>query len=247
MVNLMISRIMKQITSKKIIYWLLGETAGRTSVAVWKRLWGMPVEAGGKIAEKVAQEALISMQESIAELTNAVAKVVATYNLAQQQYNNKLEEFQLSERQAQLAHRNGNEELARLAIAKAIAIEKILPKLSERVGAVQITMNKAKAKLQRETEKLEAYKLELANLKSLTLVNDAMGEIGSISTALDLDAAQSQFGDAKNSIEKRSLLEEARAELSENHSAALADEIDALSLDAEIEKRFKNLASNPEL
>jgi phage shock protein A len=241
------SRIMKKITPKKITYWLLGETAGRTSIAVWKRLWGMPVEAGGKIAEKVAQEALISMQESIAELTNAVAKVVATYNLAQQQYNNKQEEFQLSERQAQLAHRNGNEELARLAITKAIAIEKILPQLSERVGAVQITMNKAKAKLQRETEKLEAYKLELANLKSLTLVNEAMGEIGSISTALDLDAAQSQFGDAKNSIEKRSLLEEARAELSENPSAALADEIDALSLEAEIEKRFKSLTSNPEL
>ncbi|MEY2855824.1 MAG: hypothetical protein RLZZ74_133 [Cyanobacteriota bacterium] len=241
------SRIMKKITPKKITYWLLGETAGRTSIAVWKRLWGMPVEAGGKIAEKVAQEALISMQESIAELTNAVAKVVATYNLAQQQYNNKQEEFQLSERQAQLAHRNGNEELARLAITKAIAIEKILPQLSERVGAVQITMNKAKAKLQRETEKLEAYKLELANLKSLTLVNEAMGEIGSISTALDLDAAQSQFGDAKNSIEKRSLLEEARAELSENPSVALADEIDALSLEAEIEKRFKSLTSNPEL
>jgi phage shock protein A len=238
---------MKKITPKKITYWLLGETAGRTSIAVWKRLWGMPVEAGGKIAEKVAQEALISMQESIAELTNAVAKVVATYNLAQQQYNNKQEEFQLSERQAQLAHRNGNEELARLAITKAIAIEKILPQLSERVGAVQITMNKAKAKLQRETEKLEAYKLELANLKSLTLVNEAMEEIGSISTALDLDAAQSQFGDAKNSIEKRSLLEEARAELSENPSVALADEIDALSLEAEIEKRFKSLTSNPEL
>jgi phage shock protein A len=78
-------------------------------------------------------------------------------------------------------------------------------------------------------------------------VNEAMGEIGSISTALDLDAAQSQFGDAKNSIEKRSLLEEARAELSENPSAALADEIDALSLEAEIEKRFKSLTSNPEL
>lgn len=237
---------MKKITSKKITYWLVGETAGRTLVAAWKWLWGMPVEAGGKIAEKVAQEALISMQESIAELTNAVAKVVATYNLAQQQYNNKLEEFRLSERQAQLAQHQGNDELARIAITKAIAIEKILPQLSERVGAVQITMNKAKAKLQRETEKLAAYKLELANLKSLTLVNEAMGEIGNISTALDLEAAQSQFGEAKNSIEKRSLLEEARAELSENPTVALADEIDALSLDAEIEKRLKSLANNPE-
>jgi phage shock protein A len=63
---------------------------------------------------------------------------------------------------------------------------------------------------------------------------------------LDLEAAQSQFGEAKNSIEKRSLLEEARAELSENPTVALADEIVALSLDAEIEKRLKSLANNPE-
>ncbi|MCC0178443.1 PspA/IM30 family protein [Waterburya agarophytonicola K14] len=237
---------MKQVNPKKITYWLLGETAGRISVALWKRLWGMPLEAGGKVAQKVAQESIVSMQESIAQLSTAVAKVVSTYNLAQQQYNNKLKDYQEAERQAQLAHNKGNEEAARLAITKAIAIEKILPQLSERVGAAQMTMNKAKAKLKRETEKLEAYKLELENLESLTLVNQAMAEMGGISTEWGLDSARSQFAEAKNGIEKRALLEEAKAELTENPNDVLADEIDALSLEAEIEKRFKNLNSQQE-
>lgn len=237
---------MKKITPKKVTYWLLGETAGRTSVAVWKRLWGLPIEQGGVVAQKVAAESIISMQESIAQLSNAVAKVVSTYNLAQQQYNNKLGEFHQAEKQAQLAHSKGNEDAARLAITKAIAIEKILPQLSERVETAQITMNKAKAKLKRETERLEAYKLELENLESLTVVNQAMAEMGQFTNELDLDSARSQFADAKNGIEKRALLDEAKAELGENPSEALADEIDALSLEAEIEKRFKSLGSHQE-
>ena len=237
---------MKKITPKKVTYWLLGETAGRTSVAVWKRLWGLPIEQGGVVAQKVAAESIISMQESIAQLSNAVAKVVSTYNLAQQQYNNKLGEFHQAEKQAQLAHSKGNEDAARLSITRAIAIEKILPQLSERVSTAEITMNKAKAKLKRETERLEAYKLELENLESLTLVNQAMAEMGQFTSELDLDSARSQFADAKSGIEKRALIDEAKGELSENPSEVLADEIDALSLEAEIEKRFNSLGSHQE-
>ena len=107
-------------------------------------------------------------------------------------------------------------------------------------------MKKAKAKLKRETERLEAYKLELENLESLTLVNQAMAEMGGISTELGLDSARSQFADAKNGIEKRALLEEARVELAENPNDILADEIDALSLEAEIEKRFNSLNGRTE-
>ena len=237
---------MKQINPKKITYWLLGETAGRTSVGIWKYLWGIPVEGGGKVAQKVAQESIASMQESIAELSTAVAKIVSTYNLAQQQYNNKLESRQEAEKQAQLAHNKGNEEAARLAITKAIAIEKILPQLSDRVEAAQTTMNKAKAKLKREIEKLEAYKLELENLESLTLVNQAMAEIDGISNEWGFDSARSQFTEVKNSIHRKALLEEAKVELAENPNEILAGEIDALSLEAEIEKRFNSLNSQQE-
>ena len=237
---------MKQINPKKITYWLLGDTAGRTSVAIWKYLWGIPVEGGGKIAQKVAQESIASMQESISQLSHAVAKVVSTQNLAQQQYDNKLKEYHEAEKQAQLAHSNGNEDAARLAITKAIAIDKILPQLRERVETTQITTNKAKAKLKREIEKLETYKLELENLKSLTLVNQAMAEIDGISDEWGFNSARTQFTEVKNSIEKRALLEEAKVELAENPNEVLAGEIDALSLEAEIEKRFKSLNSQQE-
>ena len=63
---------------------------------------------------------------------------------------------------------------------------------------------------------------------------------------MGLDSARSQFTEVKNSIEKKALLEEAKVELAENPNDLLAGEIDALSLEAEIEKRFKSLNSQQE-
>lgn len=227
--------------NKKVTYWLLGETAGRTSVAAWKWLWGLPVESGGKIAKNVAQESIVSMEESIAKLKEAVAKIAAAYGLAKQQYHLKADELKQAEEQAKVAHSKGNQEAARLAISKAIAIEKILPQLSDRVAQAEATMQKAQNKLKRETEKLAAYKLEMKNLETLSKINGAMAEISHISTNFDLDSAQSQFANAKDGIEQKALLESAKADLSENPSEELQAEIELLSLEAEIDERLKKL------
>ena len=120
---------MKKIILKRFIYWLLGETAERTLVGTWKWAWGLPVKPRGKIAQKVAQESLQSMQQSIAQLTEGVSKVVAGYKLTQERYDKKQREFQ----EAELAYRRGDEEAARLLITKAIAIEKIMPQLKQQV------------------------------------------------------------------------------------------------------------------
>ena len=209
--------------NKKITYWLLGETAGRTSVAAWKWLWGLPVESGGKIAK------------------NAVATIVAAYELARKEYQLKQDELQEAEKQAKIAHDKGHQEAARLAITKAIAIEKIMPQLSDRVAQGEAMKQRASNKLKRETEKLEAYKLEMENLATMSKINDAMAQLNQISTDFNLDVARSQFSDAKDSIEQKAFLESAKTDLGENQSAKLSAEIDLLSLEAEIDNRLKNL------
>ncbi|MDJ0588449.1 MAG: PspA/IM30 family protein [Pleurocapsa sp. MO_226.B13] len=227
--------------NKKITYWLLGETAGRTSVAAWKWLWGLPVESGGKIAKNVAEESIASMQESIAQLKDAVATIVAAYELAKQEYNLKQDELEEAEKQAKVARDRGNLEAARLAITKAIAIEKILPKLSDRLAQAEAMKHKAQNKLKREIEKLEAYKLEMDNLATLSKINGAMAQLNQISTDFNLDVARSQFTEAKDSIEKKAFLESAKTELEANQPEELSAEIDLLSLEAEIDDRLKNL------
>ncbi|MBW4574517.1 MAG: PspA/IM30 family protein [Aphanothece sp. CMT-3BRIN-NPC111] len=232
---------MKRITLKKILYWFIGETAGRSSVAVWKWLWGLPVEPGGKIAEKVAQESLQSMQQSVVQLTAAVARVVAAYEQAKQKYNRKQEEFYQSEKQAQLAYGQGNQEAARLAITKAIMVEKILPQLSQQVAKAEKLMIAAKEKLNREREKVEAYKLEMINIQALSEMNQAMKDIVNITTELDIESSRSQFEEAQGAIEGRYLRENAQAELLENPTEKLEAQVNQLTLDEEINRRLQQL------
>lgn len=227
--------------NKKITYWLLGKTAGRTSIAAWNWLWGLPVESGGKIARNVASESIVSMQESISKLTKAVAKIVAAHDLARQQYQAKIDELQQAEKQAQVASSNGNQEAARLAIAKAIATEKILPQMSDRLTHATDMMHKAQSKLKREVEKLEAYKLEMSNLEALSKLNGVMAEISQINDDFDISSAKNQFAEAKDSIEQKAFLETAKSQLCENPAEELEAEIDLMSLEAEIDHRLKEL------
>lgn len=230
---------MKKITFKKIIYWLLGETAGRSLVGTWKWLWGLPVESGGKVAQKVAQESLQSMQESVAQLTEKVSKVVAAYRLTKEKYNQKQKEFQEAERQAEVAYHRGDQEAARLLITKAIALEKIIPQLKEQVEKAKQISTTATEKLKKEKEKIQAYKLDMANLKTLSELNETMAHIHDISTELDIDSARSQFEEAQNKIEERYILETTKAELVKDETEQLQANIDQLSLEAEINCRLE--------
>ncbi len=62
---------------KKVLYWLMGEKAGRTIVGAWNWLWGLPVASGGEVSVVVAEESLRSMQESVQKLATAVSTQVA--------------------------------------------------------------------------------------------------------------------------------------------------------------------------
>jgi phage shock protein A len=146
---------------KKIIYWLMGEKAGRTLVGTWNWLWGIPVESGGQVAVEVAEESLRSMQESVQKLAAAVATQVAAYQRAKQKYDEKTKEIKTFERQAMTAQNNGNEDAARLAMSKVIQIEQILPQLEEQVKQAENYVNASKDKLNRERQKLEAYKMDM--------------------------------------------------------------------------------------
>ncbi len=230
---------MKKITFKKFIYWLLGETAGRTLVGTWKWAWGLPVEPGGKIAQKVAQESLQSMQESVAQLTQGVSKVVAGYKLTQERYDKKQKEFQEAEQQAELAYRRGDEEAARLLITKAIAIEKIMPQLKQQVEQAKQIATAATEKLKKEKEKIQAYQLDMANLKAVSELNEIMANIHGITTELDLDSARSQFEEAQNSIDGRYIWETTKAELAEDETEKIQNSIDKLSLDEQINSRLE--------
>lgn len=231
---------------KKAIYWFMGERAGRVVVGTWNWLWGIPVEAGGPVAVEVAQASLRSMQESVQKLTQAVSAQVAGYERAKQKYQEKVKEMQRFDSQAMNAKGHGNEAAARLAMAKVIQIEQILPQLEEQVKQAEQFVRASKDKLNRERMNLEEYKAEMQNMKDLSEVNEALSAMAKVNSDLNIDSARSQFEDAKGAVQRRNLHLNAYTELSDNPAEKLNAELETMALDDEVNRRLQMLDSAPE-
>ncbi|MCF2148347.1 PspA/IM30 family protein [Desmonostoc muscorum LEGE 12446] len=229
---------------KKVMYWLMGEKAGRTIVGTWNWLWGMPIESGGKVAVAVAEESLQSMQESVQKLAEAVAMQEGSYKTAKNKYETKVKELRTLEQQANIAQRSGNPEAARMAMTKAIQTEQILPKLEELVKQAESAVNASKDKLNRERMKLEAYKADMQNMKDMSEVNEALAMITKVNNEFDIGSAKSDFEKAKSAVERRNLKTGALAEISENPTEKLQAEIERMTVDDEVSRRLQMLAES---
>lgn len=226
---------------KKVVYWLMGERAGRTVYGVWNWLWGLPVESGGKVAVAVAEESLQSMGESVQKLAQAVAQQEAAYKRAKQKYEEKAKELKAFENQALIAQKQNNQEAARLAMTRVVQAEQILPKLEGMVNQAEIAVKASTDKLNRERNKLEAYKADMQNMKDISEVNAALEQIAKVNSEFDIGSAKSQFESAKGAVERRNLSAESLAKLSENPAEKLQADLENMTLDDEVSRRLQML------
>lgn len=224
---------------KKVMYWLIGEKAGRTIVGTYNWLWGIPVESGGKVAVAVAEESLQSMQESVQRLAEAVAIQDASYQRAKQKYEAKIKEIELLNRQVQTAQNLGNELAARQTMARLIQTEQILPNLKTVIQQAEQAVNLSKMKLNRERTRLEACKSDMQNLKDLAEVNEALATINNVNNEFDIGSAKNQFDAAKSAVENRNLRTNALVAISEDPNAIVTAELEQMTLDDEVTRRLQ--------
>ncbi|MGL6134783.1 MAG: PspA/IM30 family protein, partial [Prochlorococcaceae cyanobacterium] len=155
------------------------------------------MESGGRVAVAVAQESLQSMQESVQKLAAAVAMQVGAYERAKKKYQEKTTQLSTYEQQALLAQRAGEADAARLAMSRAIQVEKLLPSLEQQVQQAEAFVNASRDKLNRERLKLEHYKSDMQNMKDLAEVNAALESIARVNNEFDIGSARSSFEDAR--------------------------------------------------
>jgi len=226
---------------KKLVYWFMGDRAGQIIVSLWNWLWGAPVESEDKVAVEVAQESIYTMQQSVYQLVEAVGTMTASYQRTKEKYQSRQREAQLAEQRATSAYRHGDEATARLAMSRAIAIERILPQLANQVAQAEKVLQANQEKLNREQQRLETYKIEMQNLKDLSEVSAALTMISAINQTISTDSARSQFEQAHAAIEGQYQSINAFAELSENSTEKLAADLEKLTLEDEISRRLKIL------
>jgi phage shock protein A len=223
---------------KKSLYWLMGERGGRVLTASWNWLLGIPIEANSQIAREVAKESVLSMQNAVNTLMEATATVITTYQQALTIYEAKQKEAQQAETQALLAHQQGNDEAAHLAMGRAIQIESLLPQLQTRVVEARKLAEQMQLKLKQERQKLEHYKVEMQNLSALAQVNQALAAISKTSNELEMGSAVDQFEQSERAIQTQYLKGHIQAELSQNPNDILNENLAKLTLDDQITQRL---------
>ncbi len=224
-----------------VVYGIFGQKAGSVIVGTWNWLWGMPVDQGGAAAVSVAEESLRTMELSVRKFTEAVATQVAAYQRAEQKYLLKVKEYQQLQQKAKLAAQQGNTEAARLAMSRAIEIEKILVPLKENVEQAEYYVTQAKQRLAREKEALAARRSELNNMKDIQEVNQALEQMTRVNNSYNIDSAKSQFESAKGAVERRQFKVQAMSELSEDPNAQLEADLDNMMVQDEVSKRLSQL------
>jgi phage shock protein A len=228
---------------KKFIYWLMGERAGRVTVSIWNWLWGITAsDASEGKAVAIAEESVQTMQASVQKLAEAVSNQVSSYNRARQRYEDKrLEKAQL-EHQAAIAQRQGDQESARLAMAKVIRIEQLLSQLEVQLQEAEQFVMASRERLHREQLKLEQYKTDIQNMKDLAEVNQALHEIAKVNSEYEIGSAQSAVEAAKEVVQTRALQQKALADLIADPSGGELSDLENMALEDEISQRLQRLS-----
>ena len=191
------------------IFWLMGENLGKLAINSWNWLWNIPpqppqtatkpstppptsetVNAADRAAVEQAAQSLKVMRTRCGELEIAVSQVVAAAKLAQEQYINKYQHWQSLEAQAIAAHARDDAAGARLAMAQALVIDRILPQMLERVDRAQELAQSAQTKLAQEVELTTIAQTEIEALKALAAMNQAFIQTGQFDTVFQTDQIQ---------------------------------------------------------
>jgi phage shock protein A len=161
-----------------IILWLMGDTLGGQMITSWNWLWQTPTEpvtAAGKTSDDITLEHATQLLGSIAlrvtQMQKVVDRVRSITREIQRQYELKCQEHQ------QLIgivreHQRANDTVeARLTMAKAIGIERILPELKVRLERAQEMLININECHTQEQAKLSLLEIEMETIKACMAMN----------------------------------------------------------------------------
>lgn len=234
---------------KKAVYWLMGERGGRATLGVWNWLWGISKEVPGPETDEdldgdaiaIAEAAIKQMQNSVSQLAQATNQQYATFQREKHVYLKKVAALKRAEQSAINAEKEGRHDDAEAAIASAIHLEQLLPKIEAQVEQAETLVNASLAKLRQERARLESYKSDLQALKNLTEVNEALAAIAETHNEQDMESARAQFEAAKTSVHTRYLEKRAFVELSVNPAEQAMADVDPVTQQKEIARRLQQL------
>ncbi len=231
---------------QNFVNWLMGERAGKATIAVWDWLWGKEVAVPPPSQAEtlaVAERALDLMTQSVASLSAAVQQQASSYAKLQQQYETKVQEIATLEKSAAISAQAGREREARLTLASVIQQEQLLAQLHSQVDRAEELLISSQNRLTQEQLEIERYRTEIQNTKDLSRVNIALREIARVNDGLNNGSARSTLENAQMQATEYEMQQKILADLSQNRSE-LTNENSDLELQSQVNERLAKLTAN---
>ncbi len=223
-----------------LILWLMGDAVGEQMIAGWNWLWQIPptATATAKTSDDItiehATQLLGSIGLRVTQMQRVVDRVRSITREIQRQYDLKCQEHQ-ELIGIVLEYQRANDSVeARLAMAKAIGIERILPELKVRLERAQeMLMNVNECHIQEQT-KLSLLEIEMETIKACMAMNESMGIDRTMDKFQDLSNLQDKFQNVQAEMEDRYHQIQAMSQLSQPSSDVLEEPLNIQDIDDRI-------------
>jgi phage shock protein A len=231
---------------QNFVNWLMGDRAGKATMAVWDWLWGKdppPHQLSQEDTLEIAERALELMAQSVAQLAAAVKQQASSYQDLQLQYETKTQEIVALEATAAIAAKAGRDREARLTLAQVIQQETLLAQLHDRVDRAEELLISSQNRLTQEQLEVERYRTEIQNIRDLSRVNVALREIARVNDGLNNSSAKATFENAQLQATEYEMQQKILADISQNR-AELTNENSDRELQNKVNQRLAKLKDN---
>jgi phage shock protein A len=194
--------------------------------------------------EKMLKQAVREMQTTIDQAMQSTAKTMAGETMVKRELDKNRQEATVWASRAQAAVADGNDDLARKAIARRQEHEKLVAALEDQLAASQQTTQKLRRQLEAMRAKLAEAKRRLATLTARKHVADLRTKVTAVSGSVSPNvSAFAKFDRMREKVEMAEAEAEAIRELG---GEAMADvdpslEPDADATSAEVETELVEL------
>jgi len=226
---------------KRSIIWLFGDELSKSVINTYNWLLEVPPERSatkGKTSDEInlqhIGELLDSMRVKVANLQTVVERVRHSTQEIEKQYNLKCQYHQELMLLVLDFHRVGNILEARLAMAKAMEIERILPEFQAKLASSQeMLMRVSEIYIQKESE-LSLLEIDIENMKTYIAMNNSMNGHHNIDKSHELTILQEKIRNSTIEAEDRCREIQIATQLSHLSNCELGTTLTAQDIDERI-------------
>jgi phage shock protein A len=191
--------------------------------------------------EKMVKQIIVDMQKELNTSTQAYGKAKASERLAERQYQNALKISQDWENKAKAALSQGDQELAKKALAKKVKADEDVANYKQMYDTISNQTEAIGNQVEILKSKLEEAKSRQAMLIARSQMADTQKELAKNVGGFDASSSLEKFDRMEEKIVRKEAEAAAYTEIAGDNDADLKDDFEKIETDAKVDAELQRL------